>query len=155
MLGWLLANPNSMRIIRNTDSWSVLSPALGGKACCLERLAVRFGYRVGELCAELRCSERYFRTVFLRDIGLPPKEWMRQERMVVARRLLDGGRSPLAVSESLGFASLNNFRREFLATYGDSPVGYVRSAKGGEARILESRPKIQDAKMQEKASSGS
>ncbi len=130
MLGWLLANPIIMRIIRTTDSWSVLSPSLGGEVCCLERLAVRFGYRVGELCAELRCSERYLRTVFLRDIGLPPKEWMRQERMVVARRMLQGGMDPAVVATELGFASVNNFRREFLATYGKSPVGYVRSATG-------------------------
>ena len=82
---------------------------------------MRLGYRVGELGLELRCSERYLRTVFLRDIGLPPKEWMRQERMVVARRMLGGGTDPLSVSSSLGFASLNNFRREFQEVYGVSP----------------------------------
>lgn len=119
-----------MRIIRAADSWCVLSPSLGGEGWCLERLAVRFGYRVGELCAELRCSERYLRAVFLRDVGLPPKEWMRQERMVVARRMLQGGKDPAAVATGLGFASLNNFRREFLAIYGESPVGYVRSING-------------------------
>jgi len=130
MLGWLLANAIIMRIVRATDSWCVISPSLGGEGCCLERLAVRFGYRVGELCAELRCSERYLRTVFIRDIGLPPKEWMRQERMVVARRMLQGGKDPAVVAAELGFASVNNFRREFLATYGESPLGYVRCVKG-------------------------
>jgi AraC family transcriptional regulator of adaptative response / DNA-3-methyladenine glycosylase II len=82
---------------------------------------MRLGYRVGELCAELRCSERYLRTVFLRDIGLSPKEWMRQERMVVARRMLDGGKEPAVVATDLGFASVNNFRREFQQVYGVSP----------------------------------
>jgi AraC-like DNA-binding protein len=86
---------------------------------------MQLGYRVGEVCGELGCSERYLRAVFLRDVGLSPKEWMRQERMVVARRMLDGGRSPLAVSDSLGFASLNNFRREFQEVYGMSPARWV------------------------------
>lgn len=130
MLDGLLANSISVRIIRTTDSWCVLSPTLGCEGGCLQRLAMRLGYRVGELCAELRCSERYLRAVFLRDVGLSPKEWMRQERMVVARRMLQGGMDPAVVATELGFASVNNLRREFQATYGESPLGYVRSAAG-------------------------
>ncbi len=121
MLDGLLANSISMRIIRCTDSWCVLSPSLGEEGCCLQRLAMRLGYRVGEICGALGCSERYLRAVFLRDVGLSPKEWMRQERMVVARRMLGGGREPSAVAMDLGFSSLNNFRREFQQVYGVSP----------------------------------
>ena len=121
MLWELLADLINMRIVRRENRWCIVSPALGCEGCCLQRLAMRLGYRVGELGLELRCSERYLRTVFLRDIGLPPKEWMRQERMVVARRMLGGGTDPLSVSSSLGFASLNNFRREFQEVYGVSP----------------------------------
>lgn len=122
MLLGLLVNLTIMRIIRDSGRWNILSPRFCGGSCCLQRLALRFGYRVGELCAELCCSERYLRTVFLRDIGLSPKEWMRQERMVVARRLLDGGQDPAAAADHLGFASLNNFRREFQEVYGISPL---------------------------------
>jgi len=66
------------------------------------------------MCAELECSERYLYEVFSRDIGLPPKEWMRRERMVVARRMLVGGKAPEEVAADLGFAAGGNFRREFL-----------------------------------------
>ncbi len=121
MLCGLLVNQKYMRIIRATQTWRVLSPSLGGEGCCLQQLAMQLGYRVGEICGALRCSDRYLRAVFLRDVGLSPKEWMRQERMVVARRMLDGGREPSAVAMDLGFASLNNFRREFQEVYGVSP----------------------------------
>ncbi len=60
----------------------------------------------------------------MRDVGLPPKEWMSRERMVVARRMLTGGRAPEEVGEVLGFATQNNFRREFRDTYGVLPLQF-------------------------------
>jgi len=110
----------SMRIVRPEQNWRVLFP-LQGDSLCLQRLALRCGYRVSEISAELECTRRYLHVVFMRDIGLPPKEWMRRERMVVARRMLTGGRTPDEVGKVLGFASQNNFRREFRETYGVRP----------------------------------
>lgn len=119
-----------MRLIRPEMSWRVLVPDLPGHSLCLQRLSLRNGYRVGELCAELECGRRYLYEVFERDIGLTPKEWMRQERMVVARRMLTGGRSPDEVAEMLGFSSKNNFRREFLAHYRIGPLEFQRRQWG-------------------------
>lgn len=113
-----------MRIVRPEMSWRVLSPEWPGGSVCLQLLALRCGYRIGEICAELDCGERYLYEVFTRDIGLSPKEWMRRERMVVARRMLSGGKGPDEVAESLGFASKQNFRREFLAFYRVGPVEF-------------------------------
>lgn len=84
---------------------------------CLQRLAMRCGYRIKEICEELGCSRRYFYEVVERDIGLPPKEWMRSERMVVARRMLTGGRSSEEIAKLLGFCSKHSFRREFVEVY--------------------------------------
>ena len=123
----------SMRLVRPEQSWHILLPSRGGRLC-LQRLALRCGYRIGELCQELECSERYLHEVFSRDVGLPPKEWMRRERMVVARRKLVGGKSPEEVAESLGFALKNNFRREFLAFYGIPPLQFQRG-RWGEGRV--------------------
>ena len=106
-------------------TWRVLFPEQGG-AVCLQRLALRCGYRISEICAELGCSDRYLREVFMRDIGLSPKEWMRQERMVVARRMLAGGRSPDEVAECLGFAVRSTFRREFVQFYQVRPLEFQR-----------------------------
>jgi len=120
-----------MRLIRPEMSWRVLVPGLPGHSICLQRLSLRNGYRVGELCSELECSRRYLSEVFDRDMGLTPKEWMRRERMVVARRMLTGGRSADEVAGLLGFASKNNFRREFLTHHGMGPLEFQRKQWGG------------------------
>jgi AraC-like DNA-binding protein len=79
----------------------------------------------------LKCSERYLYEVFVRDIGLAPKKWMRRERMVVARRLLTIGKSPNEVATELGFATPNNFRREFLGFYQVPPLRFQQEGWGG------------------------
>jgi AraC-like DNA-binding protein len=93
---------------------------------------LRCGYRIGEVCQELECSERYLYEVFIRDIGLPPKEWMRRERMVVARRMLTGGRSPDEVAVLLGFSNSSNFRREFLVHHRLGPLEFQIRQWGGK-----------------------
>ena len=114
-----------MRIVRPKENWCVVLTGTGERLF-LERLALRCGYRICELCAELDVSERYIHRIFVRDIGLPPKEWMRGERMVVARRKLIGGKRPEEVAADLGFSSANNFRREFLSVYKMPPVQFQR-----------------------------
>ncbi len=104
----------------------------------MQRLSLRHGYRIGELCSELECSARYLYQVFTRDVGLPPKVWMRWERMVVAKRMLVGGKSPEAVATELGFSSPNNFRREFLAIYRMPPLESQRVSWGEERLMVES-----------------
>lgn len=126
-----------MTIIRLDQYWCVLFPS-GGERICLQRLALRHGYRICALCAELECSERYLYRVFVRDIGLPPKEWLRRERMVVARRKLTGGKSSAEVAADLGFATENNFRREFLAFYRVLPLQFQRERWGEKKLRVES-----------------
>jgi len=94
-------------------------------------MTYRSGYRISELRVELDCSERYLNQVFKRDIGLPPKVWMRWERMVVARRMLVGGWEPHEVGERLGFAKLDGFRREFLCFYRVRPCEFQSVAREG------------------------
>ena len=112
-----------MRIVRSDHRWRVLG---FGRVVhdSLESLALRQGYRVGAMCGVLELSERYLHELFLRDLGLAPKDWMQWERMVVARRMLTWRVDPLAVSEALGFAHPNSFRREFTSVHGVSPMRY-------------------------------
>jgi AraC-like DNA-binding protein len=112
-----------MKFIHFKQTWHVLGA--GREECrSLLALALRLGFRVGDLCRELGCSERYLRTVFVRDVGLPPKNWMRQERMVMARHMLQQGLAPEEVTEKLQFSTPNNFRREFQKFYRMSPMAY-------------------------------
>ena len=112
-----------MKILQTGQNWCVVRPSREARLC-LQRLALKCGYRVGELCSELDCGERYFYTVFTRDVGLPPKEWMRRERMVVAKSKLADGKSPHEVAAELGFSTPNNFRREFQIAYQVSPLAF-------------------------------
>lgn len=86
-------------------------------------------YRVAELCQELGCSQRYLHTMFMRDIGLPPKHWMLLERMVVARRKLEGGLTPKDVAADLGYLSIPTFRRQFQRFYQMAPEKFVKNRK--------------------------
>ena len=105
---------------------------------CLEVLAYEQGYRVEGVCRELGLEERRFRRMFLRDVGLAPKEWMAWERMVVARRMLGAGRDPLVVSERLGFSHPNSFRREFRTVYGVTVSGFLEiRLRGARVRVVE------------------
>lgn len=98
--------------------------SFSGTNHCLERLAFRKGYRVADVCAVLGCSSRYLHTLFVRDIGLPPKHWMKLERMVVARRKLHGGKTPEEVARDLGFMSVHTFSRQFEKFYHTSPARF-------------------------------
>ena len=116
-----------MQIFRGSSSWVILG--ITNSRYSLEELAFQNGYRVEAICNEIGCGIRYFHFVFLRDIGLPPKRWMRYERMVVARRMLFGGRTPDEVAERVGFASTNNFNREFTAIYRMTPRQFMEKTR--------------------------
>ncbi len=49
---------------------------------------------------------------------------MNLERMVVARRKLEGGKDPEDISKELGFMSINSFYRQFLKFYQTTPVQF-------------------------------
>ncbi len=113
-----------MRFIRSNHKWQIIE-AFSGLECCLEDLARQSNYRVADVCEALGLSQRHVYTVFMRDIGLPPKTWMNLERMVVARRLLLGGMSAEMVAEELGFWSVEAFRRKFYKVYRTSPGRFI------------------------------
>jgi AraC-like DNA-binding protein len=117
-----------LRIIRSNQTWRVVE-SFSGVNHCLERLAFRKGYRVADVCAALGCSSRYLHTLFVRDIGLPPKHWMKLERMVVARRKLEGGKSPEEVARDLGFMSVHTFSRQFDKFYHTTPARFQSERK--------------------------
>lgn len=114
-----------MRILRSGFRWCVLVNGLVLHHN-LELLALREGYRVSHVCQELGVTEQHFRRIFQRDVGVPVKDWMRWERMVVARRLLKCGIPPVHIPAILGFTHANSFRREFREVYGMTVSDFLR-----------------------------
>lgn len=100
-----------MRIVPQGGGLRILAPGFKGSRC-LTKLALDSGYRVGEICAELSCSVRYFRRVFARDVGMSPKVWLGQQRLCYAREKMGEGRSLEEVAEEVGFSSARCLSRE-------------------------------------------
>lgn len=92
----------------------------------LSTLSRECRFNASELCARLGVSERHLRRLFEDGIGIGPKEWFRQERMVVARNLLREDSPIKEVASQLGFANYKNLNREFLAFYGITPSDYQK-----------------------------
>lgn len=117
-----------MKFIRSNQAWRV-AETFSGDDYCLEELALSMSYSVAGLCLALGCSERYLYSVFMRDIGLSPKTWMNLERMVVARRMLEGGKPIEKVARDLGFMSVGAFGRKFRMVYTVSPTRFLRGRR--------------------------
>lgn len=83
-------------------------------------------YRVATLCDQIGISERHLRRVFEDGIGIAPKDWLRQERMVAARSLLREGSPIKEVSSDLGFSNPKMFSREFQVYHGVTPTDFQR-----------------------------
>ncbi len=92
----------------------------------LSQIAQEGQYRMSNLNLRIGVSERHLRRLFGEGLGISPKEWLRQERMVAARTLLRRGSPIKEVSSDLGFTTTRMFSREFLAFYGMRPTDFQR-----------------------------
>jgi AraC-like DNA-binding protein len=92
----------------------------------LSTLARDSRFNASELCTRLGVSERHLRRLFEDGIGIGAKEWLRQERMVVARNLLREALPIKEVATLLGFANYKNLNREFASFYGITPSDYQK-----------------------------
>ncbi len=92
----------------------------------LSQIAREGEYRMSSLCDRIGVSERHLRRVFEEGLGISPKEWLRQERMVAARSLLRFGSPIKEVAIDLGFSTAKMFSRDFQTFYGVRPTDFQR-----------------------------
>lgn len=92
----------------------------------LNQIAREGDYRMSALCERVGVSERHLRRVFEEGLGISPKEWLRQERMVAARKLLRHGSPIKEVAIDLGFSNAKMFSRDFLSFHGVRPTDFQR-----------------------------
>ncbi len=89
---------------------------------------VHLPHRVEDLAARAAMSPRNFSRRFRREVGHTPAEAVRQMRLEVARTLVETTDAPIArVARQTGFGNLENMRRVFLKSLGQSPRA-LRSA---------------------------
>ncbi|MDG1891363.1 MAG: helix-turn-helix transcriptional regulator [Verrucomicrobiota bacterium] len=92
-------------------------------------MAFRCSYKVNSLSALLGVSARHLERMFYETLGISPKAWLREQRMVRARYLLREGFPLKHISVFLGFKRYTHFISEVQAFYGVSPVEMVDMEK--------------------------
>ena len=92
----------------------------------LSQIAREGDFRMSSLCERIGVSERHLRRVFVEGLGIAPKEWLRQERMVAARKLLRHGSPIKEVAIDLGFSNSKVFSRDFVSFHGVKPTDFQR-----------------------------
>ncbi|HXO70912.1 MAG TPA: AraC family transcriptional regulator [Bradyrhizobium sp.] len=108
-----------------------LAPWQARQAC--EKLESDLGGRLSleQVAAEFGLSVSHFSRAFRTSIGLPPHQWLLQQRIKAAKQLMTVRGLPLSeIAMSAGFANQSHFTRVFSGLVGASPGAWRREALG-------------------------
>lgn len=108
-----------------------LAPWQAKRAC--ERLESDLGGKLSlqKIAAELDLSVSHFSRAFRISIGLPPHQWLLQQRVKAAKQLMSVRDLPLSeIAISAGFANQSHFTRVFSSIVGASPAVWRRETLG-------------------------
>ena len=105
------------------------------RAWALDRLAEPL--TLGELAAHARMSERTFTRRFREETGLSATRWLVQQRVALARRLLEATDTPVEkVAAAAGFGTTASMRQHLHAAIGVAPLTYRRTYRGPVAHPM-------------------
>ena len=89
---------------------------------------------VADLARRSAMSRRTFARRFAASTGTTPYQWLLNQRLQLARELLESSDMPMArVAESSGFATAPNLRKHFARTLRTSPQAYRETFNGVRA----------------------
>jgi AraC-like DNA-binding protein len=80
---------------------------------------------LNELATLTGLSKAYLIRSFRRVVGMPPYEWLLQQRIEEARKFLKNGRAIGDLAVELGFADQSHFHRRFKSVTGMTPATYA------------------------------
>ncbi|WP_093802531.1 GlxA family transcriptional regulator [Streptomyces sp. Wb2n-11] len=87
---------------------------------------------LAELAEHARMSVRTFCRRFRDEVGMPPGQWLAQQRVEHARRLLETTDLPVdQVAAHAGFGTAVSLRQHLSATIGVSPTAYRQAFRAG------------------------
>jgi transcriptional regulator GlxA family with amidase domain len=105
------------------------------RAWALERLGEPL--LLADLAAHARMSVRTFTRRFREETGLSTTRWLVQQRVALARRLLESTDIPVErVAEQAGFGTTASMRQHLHATIGVAPLAYRRTYRGPAAHPM-------------------
>jgi AraC-like DNA-binding protein len=80
------------------------------------------GFMVNGVAERLGISVRDFEVALDEAVGMNPKNFFRQYRAVMARRLIQEGRNLHEIADDLGFRHYSHFSTEMKGFYGIAPL---------------------------------
>ncbi|MEW1841925.1 helix-turn-helix domain-containing protein [Nonomuraea angiospora] len=96
------------------------------RAWAMERLGTPL--RLDDLAVHAGMSRRTFTRHFRQEVGLSPGQWLTQQRIALARQLLESTDLPVdRIAERAGFGTAASFRQHLQAAVGVSPHAYRRT----------------------------
>jgi transcriptional regulator GlxA family with amidase domain len=105
------------------------------RAWALDRLAEPLS--LADLAAHARMSVRTFTRRFREETGLSASQWLVQQRVALARRLLEGTDTPVEkVAVDAGFGTPASLRQHLHAAIGVAPLAYRRTYRGPVAHPM-------------------
>ena len=82
---------------------------------------------IDTLAQRAAMSRRTFTRHFQKATGASVLQWLLQQRLAAAARLLEGGTQSIEeIATAVGFGSATSLRQHFLRSYGLSPQAYRR-----------------------------
>ncbi|MBT2206864.1 MULTISPECIES: GlxA family transcriptional regulator [Actinomadura] len=95
-----------------------------------------------ELAAHARMSVRTFSRRFRDEVGMPPGQWLTQQRVELARRLLETTDLPVdRIAAESGFGTAASLRQHLVATIGVPPSAYRHTFRTAEPRRTGAGPR--------------
>ncbi|WP_131737253.1 GlxA family transcriptional regulator [Actinomadura roseirufa] len=91
---------------------------------------------LAELAGHARMSVRTFSRRFRDEVGMTPVQWLTQQRVELARRLLESTDLPVdRIADEAGFGTAASLRQHLVATIGVPPSAYRQTFRTG-TRLL-------------------
>ena len=89
---------------------------------------------IGQIAAGLYVSESYLFRLFKRELHQTPLKYIREKRLLLARKMLSEGERPMAVCIRCGFSDYTTFYRNYVAFFGYPPSEREREGPKGNRR---------------------
>lgn len=103
-------------------------PELSAALQCMHQQPAH-GWTLAELAGRAHLSRSAFCLSFQRTVGLPPREYLVQWRMTLAKDLLARRVALKTVAETVGYGSASAFSTAFRRQFGHSPGSYAPGCK--------------------------
>jgi AraC-like DNA-binding protein len=116
---------------RNMKRTGLLSPWQQRRAMDLLLADLRQSVSLADLAAACGLSVSHFARAFRNSVGLPPHQWLLQQRVLRAKSLLERPDATLSeIALACGFADQSHFTRVFGRLAGVSPAAWRRDRLG-------------------------